>query len=105
MMDSSGYGSAPLYIHPGLAYRFVINSMPKDLLQYLDSIRGASQDPHCREIRLIGGVPRTLWFQGAVLSPSHLIGPVLVLILATPLIPLPCGPCWSRSCSDFCHAS
>ncbi|XP_047043742.1 uncharacterized protein LOC124647942 [Lolium rigidum] len=53
-MMSSSSGSGSRYLDPHLVYELVIRRMPRQLLDYLDSIPGSSQDLHCYRIKLVG---------------------------------------------------
>ena len=53
-MGTSSSGSG--YLDPRRVYELVVRCMPCELLDYLDSVPGASQDPHCDRLKLLGKV-------------------------------------------------
>ncbi|KAI5018118.1 hypothetical protein ZWY2020_043006 [Hordeum vulgare] len=51
MMGSSGSGNGSRHLDPGRVHELVIRHKPYDLIYYLNSIPGAPEDPHCRQIK------------------------------------------------------
>uniref|UniRef100_A0A8R7P089 Uncharacterized protein n=1 Tax=Triticum urartu TaxID=4572 RepID=A0A8R7P089_TRIUA len=73
MMGSSGSGNGSRHLDPGRVHELVMRRKPYDLLHYLNSIPGASEDPHCRQIKYVAETLLLLMRRGLVPGDKTLI--------------------------------
>ncbi|KAM3410176.1 hypothetical protein ACQJBY_002416 [Aegilops geniculata] len=73
MMGSSGSGNGSRHLDPGRVHELVTRRKPYDLLHYLNSVPGASEDPHCRQIKYVAETLLLLMRRGLVPGDKTLI--------------------------------
>nr|XP_045083269.1 uncharacterized protein LOC109733675 isoform X6 [Aegilops tauschii subsp. strangulata] len=73
MMGSSGSGNGSRHLDPGRVHELVMRRKPYDLLHYLNSVPGASEDPHCRQIKYVAETLLLLMRRGLVPGDKTLI--------------------------------